>query len=66
MSKEDFVNAMVRDAELGYLVSLAEIKHQEYVLQRTQEQNPKYKVTRKSNKIYVRRIQTTRSTHKTQ
>ena len=54
MSKDDFINAMVRDAELGFQ-SKAEQKHFEYVVQRTKEQNPKYKITQKGNKIYVKR-----------
>jgi len=58
MSKDDFINAMVRDAERGFQ-SKAEQKHFEYVVQRTKEQNPKHKITKKGNKIYVRRKQIT-------
>lgn len=54
MSKDDFINAMVRDAERGFQSSREE-KHFQYVLQRTKEQNPKHKITQKGNKIYVRR-----------
>lgn len=60
MSKEDFINAMVRDAERGFQ-SKAEEKHFEYVVQRTKEQNPKYKITKKGNKIYVKRNKATTS-----